>query len=232
MPDEVYQLSEVETQQRAFFYKVYGWMALALALTGLVAMQVASSAQLIKMIFGNPILFFGLIIGELILVFALSAGLRNMNPALATAMFFIYAGLNGVTMSIIFLAYTKTSIATTFFVTAGTFAAMCLYGYTTKKDLTKWGNILFMALIGLVLASVVNIFLNNPMMYWIISYAGVLIFVGLTAYDTQKIKQMSSHFQEGTDDFIRYAVMGALMLYLDFINLFMMLLRILGNRRD
>ena len=145
--------------------------------------------------------------------------------------FFLYAGLNGVTLAPLFLLYTTASLASTFFVTAGTFAAMSFYGYTTKKDLTSWGSFLFMGLIGIIIASVVNIFLQNSMLYWVISYAGVLIFIGLTAYDTQKIKEMNILGNEGTEEDTKEAIRGALKLYLDFINLFIMLLRIMGTRR-
>nr|WP_290937152.1 Bax inhibitor-1/YccA family protein [Haliscomenobacter sp.] len=211
--------------------KVFGWMAFALAITGAVAYVVAGSPQLLQFVFGNRFIFFGLIIGELLLVGYLSAAVMRMSANTATLVFLLYAVLNGLTLSFVFLIYTSTSIAGTFLITAGTFAAMSAYGYFTNNDLTKAGSLLFMALIGLVLASIVNIFLRSPMMYWIITYAGILIFVGLTAYDTQKIKSMNIIGNEGTEEDHKEAIMGALTLYLDFINLFFMLLRLFGNRK-
>ena len=154
-----------------------------------------------------------------------------MTASQATGTFILYSGLNGITFSFIFLAYTASSITSAFMVTAGTFGAMSLYGYATKKDLTSWGSFLFMGLIGLVIASLVNMFLHNPALTWITTYAGVLIFVGLTAYDTQKIKMMNVLGNEGTDEDQKEAIIGALTLYLDFINLFLMILRIMGDRR-
>jgi FtsH-binding integral membrane protein len=223
-------ISEREDAQKSFFYKVYGWMACALALTALVSMQVAASPMIQSIIFGIPGVMIGLIIVELALVLILSWAINKLSAAVATIMFFAYAATTGLTLSVIFLTYTKASIASAFFVTAGTFAVMSFYGYVTKKDLTSWGNLLFMALIGIVIASLVNIFLHNSMLGWIITYAGVLIFVGLTAYDTQRIKEASTHYETGSEGYIKVAVMGALMLYLDFINLFLMILRIMGRR--
>jgi FtsH-binding integral membrane protein len=214
------------------FQQVYGWMAGGLALTGLIAWYVAQSETLLNLVFGNQAIFFGLIIAELGLVFGLSWGLTRMSAAMATGAFLLYAALNGVTMAFIFLVYTNESIASTFLVTAGTFGAISMYGYTTKRDLTAWGTYLFMALIGLILASVVNIFLQSSGLYWITTYAGVLIFVGLTAYDTQKIKELSARIDaRDTENFQKMAIMGALRLYLDFINLFLYLLRLFGKRR-
>jgi len=180
---------------------------------------------------GNQIVFFGLILSELALVFYLSFRIAKMSVQAASVAFVVYSLLNGLTLSIIFLAFTAGSLASTFFVTAGTFGFMSAYGYFTKTDLTRIGNICFMALIGLILATVVNIFWNNSALYWITTYVGVLIFVGLTAYDTQKIKRIGQMVDEGSDEGKKAAVMGALALYLDFINLFLMLLRIFGRRR-
>ncbi|NJN17628.1 MAG: Bax inhibitor-1/YccA family protein [Oscillochloris sp.] len=205
-------------------------MTAGLLVTGVVAMFVANTPVLINAIIGNSILFFGLIIAELALVWILSASLPKLDPMVATMMFMGYAALNGVTLSVIFLAYTAASIASTFFITAGTFGAMSAYGYFTKRDLSGWGNFLFMALIGLILASVVNIFLASSTLYWIVTFAGVLIFVALTAYDTQKIKHMIAQARDERSQG-QIAVYGALNLYLDFINLFLFLLRLLGNRR-
>jgi FtsH-binding integral membrane protein len=217
-------------RRQSVLTQVYAWMTAGLLTTGAIAMFVASSPALVSLIFGNMVLFFGLIIAELVLVWVLSANIMRLAPATATAMFLGYAALNGLTLAIIFLAYTAESIAGTFFVTAGTFGAMSAYGYFTKRDLSGMGNFLFMALIGLIIASVVNIFVASSALYWIITYAGVLIFVALTAYDTQKIKRMIAEVRDEQSE-RRVAVLGALRLYLDFINLFLFLLRILGNRR-
>lgn len=222
--------SEVKTIQASFINKVYGWMALALAITGFVALRTASS-DLVNMIAGSRFLFFALIIGELGLVIWLSRSIESMKASKAIALFLLYSALNGLTLSILFLIYTSASIASTFFITAGTFGVMSAYGYFTKIDLSSWGNILFMALIGLIIASVVNIFWHSEGLYWIVTYAGVLIFVGLTAYDTQKIKNMSLQIEVESEEGQKGAIMGALALYLDFINMFIFLLRIFGDRR-
>lgn len=223
---------QIQLEQANFITKVFTWMSAALVLTGLTAYLVASSPTLIQLIFGYKFVLFGLIIGEVLMVGYLSSMVGRMSADTATFVFLLYAVVNGLTLSVIFLVYTAGSIAGTFLVTAGTFAAMALYGYTTKRDLTSWGNLLFMALIGLILASVVNMFFHNPMVYWITTYAGILIFVGLTAYDTQKIKEMNIIGNEGTDEDRKEAIMGALILYLDFINLFLYLLRLFGRSRD
>jgi len=174
----------------------------------------------------------GLILVELALVMGLSWGLSRMSAAVATGGFILYSALSGVTLAAIFLVYTTESIASTFLVTASVFGAMSLYGYTTQRDLTSWGSFLFMALIGLIIASLVNIFLQSTAIYWVTTYAGVLIFVGLTAYDTQKLKRLSSTINErDTETFQKMVILGALTLYLDFINLFLYLLRLLGKRR-
>jgi FtsH-binding integral membrane protein len=225
-----YQRDRAAAVQGEFIRRVYNWMGLGLAATALVALYTASNPQLLKLIFGNSLVFFGLIIVELILVFALSAGINRMQYSTATLMFFVYSALNGLTLSVIFLAYTRASITSTFFVTAGTFGAMSFYGYTTKRDLSSWGSFLFMGLIGIILASVVNIFLHSPMVNWVVTYAGILIFVGLTAYDTYKLKEMAMAGFADAETEGKSAVMGALALYLDFINLFLMLLRVLGRR--
>lgn len=223
---------QIQLEQANFITKVFTWMSAALVLTGLTAYLVASSPTMIQLIFGYKIVFYGLIIGELLMVGYLSSMVGRMSADTATFVFLLYAVVNGLTLSVIFMLYTASSIAGTFLVTAGTFAAMALYGYTTKRDLTSWGNLLFMALIGLILASVVNMFFHNPIVYWVSTYAGILIFVGLTAYDTQKIKEMNIIGNEGTDEDRKEAIMGALMLYLDFINLFLYLLRLFGRSRD
>ncbi|WP_445725655.1 Bax inhibitor-1/YccA family protein [Flavobacterium sp.] len=178
---------QIQVEQANFMSKVYSWMTGALIITGLVAYYVASSPELINLIVGNKILFFGLIIAEIACVGYISARINKITAQTATGLFVGYSVLNGLTLSMIFLIYTASSIATTFFIAAGTFGIMSFYGYYTKRDLTSIGNLAFMALIGLIIASVVNMFLKSEMMYWITTYAGILIFVALIAYDTQKI---------------------------------------------
>lgn len=224
------QMKVAEEQQR-FMTKVYGWMSFALAVTGLVAMFTAASPAMLGVIVGNRFVFYGLLIGELLMVVFLASAVGKMSAAVATAVFILYSVVNGLTLSVIFVVFTQGSIASTFFITAGTFGAMSFYGYVTKTDLTRLGNMLIMALFGLIIASVVNIFFQNTTLYWITTYAGVLIFVGLTAYDTQKIKNSNIIGNEGTDEDRKEAIMGALSLYLDFINLFLNLLRIFGKRK-
>lgn len=214
----------------ALMKKVYVWMSLALVITGMSSWLVASSPAMLSAIFTNRILFFGLIIAEFGLVIWLTSGIRKMSLTTATLLFILYSVVNGVTMASIFVVYTMESIATTFFITAGTFGAMSLVGYKTSKDLSGMGRYLIMALIGLIIATIVNIFVGSSMMSMIISYVGVLIFVGLTAYDTQKIKEMFMFADEYNPDVQKYAVLGSLTLYLDFINLFLYLLRIFGRR--
>jgi FtsH-binding integral membrane protein len=223
---------EIRLEQANFITKVYGWMTLALILTGLTAIFVASSPALVNLIFGNRLVFWGLILGELLLVGTLSAAVSKMSATTATLVFLGYACLNGLTMASIFLVFTASSIASTFLITAGTFGLMSFYGYYTKRDLTTIGNLCVMALIGLIIASIVNIFWSNGTLYWITTYAGILIFVGLIAYDTQKIKEMNVIGNEGTEEDRKEAIMGALSLYLDFINLFLYMLRIFGNRNS
>ena len=218
-------------EQQRFMVRVYNWMAAGLAITGFMAFYVSSSPAMMNILFGNPVLPIILIIAQIGLVFWLASRVMQMGVSQATGVFLLYAGLTGITFSTLFVVYTSASITSTFLVTAGTFGAMSLYGYTTKKDLTSWGSFLFMGLIGLIIASVVNMFMQSSMMSTIISYAGVLIFVGLTAYDTQKIKEMNIIGNEGTDEDTKEAIRGALTLYLDFINLFLMLLRLMGDRR-
>lgn len=212
--------------------KVYVWMSLALVITGLTAYYVATSPALVSLIFGSSVVMWGLIIGELALVIGLSAAINKLSLSAATLMFVLYSVVNGATLSTIFFAYTTSSIASVFFITAGTFAAMAAYGYFTKKDLTSWGRILFMALIGIIIASIVNIFLKSSGLNLIVSYLGVLVFVGLTAYDSQKIKEMFLQAPDAGEGMQKLALLGALTLYLDFINLFLHLLRILGSSRD
>ncbi len=222
---------QIKAEQASFMTKVYGWMSVALLITGFVAMFTASTPAMIEFIFGNMIVFWGLFIGEVLLVGYLASAISGMSANMATGIFLFYAAINGLTLSAIFLIYTAGSIASTFFITAGTFAVMSVYGYFTKTDLTSMGNLLFMALIGLVIASVVNMFLKSEMLYWVSTYLGVIIFVGLTAYDTQKVKEMNVIGNEGTDDDRKEAISGALTLYLDFIGLFVYLLRLFGSRK-
>ena len=216
-----------------FLAKVFNWMAVGLGVTGLVALLVANSAVAQQMILGNRLVFFGLIIGELGLVFSLSARIQRISAQAATGLFLLYSALNGATLSAILLLYTATSVAATFFVTAGMFGAMAVYGLVTKKDLASFGSFLFMGLMGMIIASVVNMFLGSSLLSWLISGIGVLVFTGLTAYDVQKITQMGAQgiMEQGEVAIRKGAVMGALALYLDFINLFLSLLRFMGDRR-
>lgn len=210
--------------------KVYVWMTLALVITGFTAYGVATSPGVLQLIFGNKILFWGMIIAELALVIGVSAAINRLSLTTATLMFILYSVINGASFSSIFLIYTASSIATVFFITAGTFGVMALIGYTTKTDLTSIGKYLFMALIGLIIATLVNMFIKSEGFTYILSYIGVLIFVGLTAYDSQKIKQMLLQAPDAGEGAQKLALLGALTLYLDFINLFIYLLRIFGRR--
>lgn len=223
--------SGVQTFESTFIAKVYAWMTLALGITGFTAMLVASSPSITQAIFGNQFVFWGLLIGELVLVFVISGAIQKMTSSTATLLYLLYAVLNGVTMSFIFLVYTKTGIGVTFLITAGTFGIMSVYGYVTKQDLTKVGNLLLMVLIGVIIAAVVNIFLKSSTLQWIITIAGIIVFVGLVAYDTQKIKQIGQVAMDGETK-KKLSIIGALALYLDFINLFLLLLSLFGGRRD
>ena len=207
-------------------------MSLALVITGFTAYYVATTPALIGVIITNQILFWGLVIGELALVFGLSAAINKLSLTTATLMFVIYAVINGLTLSFIFLVYTASSITSVFFITAGTFAVMAFFGYFTKTDLSSLGKILMMALIGIIIATIVNIFTKSEGLAMILNYLGVLVFVGLTAYDSQKIKQMLMMAPDTGEAAQKVALLGALSLYLDFINLFLYLLRIFGSRRD
>lgn len=210
--------------------KVYLWMALAMVITGLTSYYVASSS-LIELIYANQFLFWGLLIGEFALVIGLSAAIDKLSLPIATLMFVLYSVVNGATLSFIFLLYTATSIVSVFFITAVTFSVMAVYGYFTKKDLTSLGRLLFMGLVGIIIASLVNIFVQSSGMSLIVSYIGVLVFVGLIAYDSQKIKTMLMQAPDASENMQKLALLGALSLYLDFINLFLHLLRILGSKR-
>ncbi len=213
---------------------VYNWMCIGLALTGFVAFYVSTNATLSRLVFSNSLIFFGLILAQFALVFAIAGMVNRMSATTATALFVIYSTLNGVVLSFIFLAYTRASIFSTFFICAATFLACSIYGWITKRDLTSLGGFLFMGLIGIIIASVVNWYIRSSAMSMIVSYIGVFVFVGLTAYDTQKIKNMALAQPAGLDGAVirKGAILGALSLYLDFINLFLMLLRIFGQSRD
>ncbi|MEJ2691142.1 MAG: Bax inhibitor-1/YccA family protein [Deltaproteobacteria bacterium] len=216
-----------------FLARVFSWMAIGLGLTSLTAYIIAQSPALQQMVFGNRLLFFGLIIGELVMVFYLAARVQQMSAATATAIFVGYSILNGVTISMILLIYTATSIAATFLITCAMFGSMAIYGLVTKKDLSSWGTFLFMGLIGLIIAMVVNFFLASPMMSWVISAIGVIIFTGLAAYDVQRLVRMGENgiMESGESAIRKTSIIGALSLYLDFINLFLMLLNFFGERR-
>ena len=212
--------------------KVYTWMTLAMVLTGLTAYGVATSPGILTALYSNSGIFWGLVIAEFALVIGISAAINRLSLTTATLMFVAYSVINGAMLSSIFVIYTASSIASVFFITAATFGAMALIGYTTKTDLTSVGKILFMALIGLVIATLVNMFIGSSGLTMICSYVGVLIFVGLTAYDSQKIKQMLMQAPDASESSQKLALLGALTLYLDFINLFIYLLRIFGDRKD
>lgn len=214
----------------ALMRKVYVWMTLALVITGATAYGVATSPGIQMALFSNQLLFWGLIIAEFGLVIGISAAINRLSLTTATLMFILYSVINGAMLSSIFVIYTMSSIASVFFITAGTFGVMALIGYTTKTDLTSMGKILFMALIGIIIATVVNIFLKSSGLQMIVSYLGVLIFVGLTAYDSQKIKHMLQMAPDASETSQKLALLGALTLYLDFVNLFIYLLRIFGRR--
>ncbi len=222
---------QIEEAQRSFVVKVFGWMMSGLLLTGVFSMLVVSSETLLQTIFGNKLLYFGLIIAQLGLVIWLSARIAKMSAMTATAVFLGFSILTGITLSVVFLAYTAASISSTFFVTAGTFGVMYAYGSTTRRDLTSMGSFMTMGLVGVIIASIVNMFVHNEMIYWITTYITIFIFVGLTAYDAQRIKAMSTVAMSDSESEQKGAIIGALALYLDFINLFLMLLRVLGRRK-
>ncbi len=215
---------------RTFLLNVYNWMAIGLAITGFVAYLV--SEFIVPYFFAKYIfVFYGLLIFELIFVFALSWAINKIPAIIAILGFFFYAFLNGLTMSVVFMVYTSASVYMTFFVCAGMFAGMSIFGYITKIDLSRFGSFLYMGLIGVVLGSVVNLFWANSTLYWLITYVGIFVFVGLTAYDTQQIKRMAQEVDGSSEEGKKGAIMGALKLYLDFINLFLLLLRLMGSRR-
>ncbi|WP_177563577.1 Bax inhibitor-1/YccA family protein [Phascolarctobacterium sp.] len=232
MQDQSYVESVKRTSiVQSFFSQVYGWMFFGLLSTGIIAYYTANSAFLLNLIFSSKITFYAFLFAPIVLVMIISGKINSLSASMASFLFFVYAAVNGVTLSAIFLVYTQDSIATTFVIAAGTFGATALFGYVTKKDLSKLGSILFMLLIGLIIASVVNMFLKNDTMMWVLTYAGIVIFVGLTAYDMQKLKELAYKIDEDENDIAKFAVLGALTLYLDFINLFLRLLQIFGKKR-
>lgn len=217
----------------AFMRGVYGWMTAGLGVTAALAFLIAGSPALAQLFWGNSILLIGIIIAEVGLVFAISGAIHRMSAGTATGLFLLYSALNGITLSVIFAAYAPAAIFKAFVTTAGMFGAMSVYGLTTKKDLTSWGSFLFMGLIGMFIAMLVNIFLQSPMMHFVISIVGVIVFTGLTAYDTQQLRQMGESAPHDDATAIRRgSILGALRLYLDFINLFLMLLRLFGGGRE
>ena len=234
MDSIVIQKAQVQVRVNSFVRSVYNWMAIGLGITGVVAYGVANSPGVREIVFGAPLVFFGLIIAQLAMVFMISARIQRMQASTATMLFIVYSALNGATLSSIFLAYAQSAITSTFFICAATFTACSVYGWTTRRDLTTMGGFLTMGLIGIVIASVVNMFFQSGAVSTIVSYVGVLVFVGLTAYDTQDIKNMALAQPQDLDAGAvrKGAILGALKLYLDFINLFLMLLRIFGSSRD
>lgn len=226
--DYGYLSSDRVKTQSNLIQKVYGWMAAALVVTGVTSYVVAGNQTIQNLLFSNPWFTWGLFFVQLGLVIFLSARVMKMSAATASAMFIVYSFVTGVVLSLLFTLYTKESLASTFFISAALFGVMTLYGWTTKKDLTSAGSLFFMGLIGVIIASVVNIFLKSTVLYWITTYIGVFIFVGLIAYDTQKLKQLAG--METSETSSKLAIIGALSLYLDFINLFLLLLRIFGRR--
>lgn len=216
----------------ALMRKVYVWMTFALAITGMCAYGVATSPSLVQMLYGSPATIWVLLFAELGLVFYTTARIDRLSLSTATTLFIIYSALNGVTLSSIFMVYTQTAITKVFFITAATFAATAMYGYVTKKDLTRLGSLLFMALIGLIVATVVNMFMKSAQLELMLSYVGVILFVGLTAWDSQKVKRALAMQSDMGETAQKVALLGALSLYLDFINLFLYLLRIFGRGDD
>jgi FtsH-binding integral membrane protein len=238
MEDKIVRTESVLKQRtevlvNSYVRSVYNWMAVGLAFTGAVAWYTANSEPLLRLIYGNWLVMLALFGGQLALVFSLSGLVQRMSAGTATGLFILYSGLNGLTLSFIFLVYARASIVSTFFICGLTFLAVSIYGWTTKRDLTSFGGFLMMGLFGVIIASVVNIFVASTAMTAVITYVGVLVFVGLTAYDTQKLKYMALTQPADLDGAVvrKGAILGALSLYLDFINLFLMLLRIFGTRR-
>jgi len=233
MDSYAFQRADTQVQVNTFIQSVYNWMAVGLGITGIVAFAVANSAMR-YVILGNSLILWGLIIAELAIVFMLASRVDRMEATTATTLFIVYSALNGATLSSIFVMYTFSSIASTFFICAGTFVACSIYGMVTQRDLTSMGSFFFMGLVGIVIASIVNIFLRSPAIAAIVSYLGVFVFIGLTAYDTQKLKMMAVTQPDGLDAAVvrKGAILGALTLYLDFINMFIFMLQIFGIGAD
>lgn len=214
---------------QTYMSHVYGWMTVGLLLTAMIAWFASTNVQLMRVLYN---IMWVLLIAELGLVFVISGLINRLSGAAATTLFMLYSVLNGCTFSIYFLVYTSSSIASVFFITAGMFGALAFYGYTTKRDLSGLGRFLFMGLVGIIIASIVNIFLQSEPLMWAVTYIGVFVFAGLTAYDTQKLKELGENIsQDDQNEFRRFVILGALTLYLDFVNLFIMLLRIFADRR-
>ncbi|MES2766217.1 MAG: Bax inhibitor-1/YccA family protein [Bacteroidota bacterium] len=232
-PNTLASESAIVEAQKQYLAKVYAWMVGGLLLTGIVSYAIAGSETFLNMLSENPSILWISLLAELGLVIALSAAINKISPMVAGAMFLAYSFLNGITLSLLFMAYTAESLTSTFFIAAGMFGAMSIYGFVTKRDLSGMGSFMFMGLIGLIIASLVNMWLQSPMINWVASIIGVIIFTGLTAYDTQQLKEQYA-LESGPDGAAlaqKGAIIGALKLYLDFLNLFLMLLRVMGNRR-
>lgn len=231
-PSNVSILERVSSDAQSYIVQVYGWMTCGLLLTAFVSWYASQTPAILNLIFSSKVIFFGLIIAQVALVFLISGIVNSLSAAMATSLFMLYSALTGLTLSSIFIVYTYSSIASTFMITAGMFGAMSFYGYTTKRDLSSAGSLLFMALIGIFLASLMNIVLNSSLIMFVITYVGVAVFIGLVAYDTQKLKTMGKQLNFNCQKtFRKEAIFGALTLYLDFINLFLMFLRIFSSRR-
>ncbi|OCG22297.1 MULTISPECIES: Bax inhibitor-1/YccA family protein [unclassified Gilliamella] len=233
-------IEQTGSRIQTYMSHVYGWMTVGLVLTGIVAWFASSSPAMIQLLFTfNPrgyislsVFSWILIVAELGLVFFLSGMIGRLSGSTATTLFMLYSAVSGLTLTSIFIVYSHSSIVSVFFITAGMFAALACYGYTTKRDLSGFGRFLFMGLVGIVIASLVNIFMQSQPLMWAITYIGVFVFAGLTAYDTQKLKELGNQLsQDDPNMFRRFVILGALTLYLDFINLFLMLLRVLADRR-
>ncbi|SRR5258706_5369932 len=223
--------ADAQLRQRSILGQVYAWMTAGLLVTSAVAAYAASAPSVLNLLYGNPFTIWLLFLAQIGLVIGLSAAIDRLTPSAAVALFIAYAALNGLTLSAIFLVYTSTSIAQAFLAAAATFLVMSLYGTTTKRDLSTVGNLLVMALIGFVIGSIVNLFWANSALYWVLTYLGIAIFIGLTAWDTQQIKQLVQQVRDDTSA-RRVAIIGALTLYLDFINLFVLLLRVFGSHDE
>lgn len=230
---QIYSRQSVSISNSTYMSQIYIWMTLGLALTGVIAMLVADSVSIRQVVFGNTFTFIILIVLQFGLVIGLSAAINKLSGGMATLLFLLYSAISGVTFSSIFLVYTTESISTAFFTSAGMFLLMSVYGTVTKRDLTSLGSFLFMGLIGIIIASIVNIFLKNSTMSLVISCIGVIIFTGLTAYDTQKLRRLGNEIDLNDSNTVRkMVILGALTLYLDFINLFLMLLQLFGGKKE